>query len=337
MDGVCATRSTNPATDAAAGGSGGGATRDASTGLDSATSGGQGGARKLDGGVSLETGAPAGGSTSAPDAAHEGGGKGGERSARDAGLDAGNVDCQGGFHAVSTGECKPILFADDFESGRLPGPWQLWRRVFDETGGRIDVGDGPRPGFDYGAAGHGRSAVLATHIGDTSWTDYRLDFDAEVLPAGTFDPYSLSACTRRFTFYFRSQQQTESWNDPLTSYSIGVETKTCNEDVQGTVSLASFHRYYCPGIGWGCSTAGEGRALVDTNTQALVDGPNHYTVELVGNELKFWVNGTPIFDYVDDVVPYPVGASPITSGGISFEYVWELMGWADNVVVTDMR
>jgi len=291
-------------------------------------------AKPRDGGAEEHAGADAGRGDAATDAAavrSEGG------PAPDGGPDGGTANCKPGYHAVSTGDCKPILFSDDFESGSLPGDWQLWERTFVETGGRINVGNGPRPGFDYGASGNGRGAILATHVGDKTWTDYRLDFDAEVLPAGSFDPYGLSSCTRRFDMYFRVQQRTESWNDPMTTYAIGVQTKTCDQDVQGSVSFASFHGYYCPGVGWGCSTAGEGRQLVTTNTPAIVDGPNHYAVEVVGNVTKFWVNGTLVFDYTDNVVPYPAGASPITFGGIDLEWIWELLGWADNVVVTDMR
>jgi hypothetical protein len=255
----------------------------------------------------------------------------------DAAPDA-SAECRSGYHAVSSGQCRPILFSDGFEAGVLPGQWQLWRRDFVETGGRIQVQDGPpRAGFDYGAAGNGRGAVIATHIDDTSFTDYRLDFDAEVLRAGSYDPYGLSSCTRRFDMYFRVEQMSESWNQPESGYVISVQTKTCDQDVQGTVSFGSLHGYYCPGIGWGCNTSGEGRSLVGLVTPAIVDGQNHYTVEVAGNRTKLWVNGTMVFDYTDDTVPYPPGTLPITHGGIALGWVWELLGWADNLVVTDMR
>ncbi len=256
----------------------------------------------------------------------------------DAASESGSAECQPGHHVVSTGDCKPILFSDDFENGTLPGDWSLWRRAFVKTGGRIQVEDGPpQASFNYGAAGNGRGGTIATHIDDTTWTDYRLDFDAELLQAGSYNPYGLSTCTRRLDMYFRVEQETASWNQPETAYAIGVQTKTCDQDVQGTVSLGTFNGYYCPGIGWGCSTAGESRGLDTLVTSAIVDGANHYTIEIVGKRIQLWVNGAHVFDYTDDVVPYPSGTSPVTHGGISFTWVWELLGWADNVVVTDMR
>jgi hypothetical protein len=131
--------------------------------------------------------------------------------------------CPVGHHVISGGRCKPILFTDDFEDGIVRSDWQLWRKTFVETQGRMNVGDDPRPGFNYGHSGNGRDANLATHIGDVSWTDYRLDFDLHVLPAGAFNPFGLTACTRLLNINFRVQDAKESWNDPAsTLYSLGI-------------------------------------------------------------------------------------------------------------------
>jgi hypothetical protein len=287
----------------------------------------------MDARVDVGAAAPDGGASAEAAAPHTDGGI-----PADAASEAGGAECQPGFHVVSTGACNPILFSDDFESASPSGDWLLWRRAFVEAGGRIQVEDGaPRAGFNYGAGGNGRGGIIATHIDDASWTDYRLDFDAEVLQAGTYNPYGLSTCTRKLDIYFRVEQLSESWNQPETGYGIGLQTRTCDQDVQGTVSLGSLHGYYCPGIGWGCSTAGESRGLFSVVSPAIADGPNHYTVEVVGNRIQFWANGSRVFDYTDDKVPYPTGTSPVTRGGFGVSWIWELLGWADNVVVTDMR
>jgi hypothetical protein len=79
------------------------------------------------------------------------------------------------------------------------------------------------------------------------------------------------------------------------------------------------------------------RSLLDFVDPVFLDAPNHYAVEVVGNTIKFWVNGNLVIDYVDDTVPYENGAVPLTYGGLQFDWDWEGVGWVDNVVVTDMR
>jgi hypothetical protein len=114
--------------------------------------------------------------------------------------------------------------------------------------------------------------------------------------------------------------------------------QTCDGREGGAVSLSSLHNFYLAGTG--CCDVAPGsstRELVTTASPALVDGPNHYTIEVVENNIKFWTNGALVFDYTDDTVPYAPGAYPITYGGFEFVWVWELLGWVDNVVVTDMR
>jgi hypothetical protein len=76
---------------------------------------------------------------------------------------------------------------------------------------------------------------------------------------------------------------------------IDIETRTCPADgrVLGNAMLFTRHGYYYAGTG--CCTVAPGgsrRSLVTTNSTAIVDGPNHYTVEIVGQNIKLWANGT---------------------------------------------
>jgi hypothetical protein len=244
--------------------------------------------------------------------------------------------CPPGRHQVSDGRCLPILFADDFDDGAVSGAWRLWRKTFVESGGRLNVGDLPRPGFNYGPDGNGRNAVLATHVGDVSWTDYRIDLDVASTPAGSFNPYGLRPCERFFSIELRVARAVESWNDPaLTAYSIGVYVPRCDGPNINVVGMDSVHDLYRLGPG-GANETGVDRGLVGTTSPALVDGPNHYAIEVVGNTIKMWINGNPTFTFTDDK-PYPPGSSPITHGGLQLSWYLESLGWVDNVVVTDMR
>ncbi|HEY5956157.1 MAG TPA: hypothetical protein VIV60_06380, partial [Polyangiaceae bacterium] len=172
------------------------------------------------------------------------------------------------------------------------------------------------------------------------WTNYRIDLDAEVLPAGTFNPYGLPSCLRVFEMALRVEQGTEDWNAPAsTSYSLGVipSYDGCMGRQPGGVTLTGVHGVYMAGTGCCDIAAGSFRSLVSTSSPAFVEGANHYAVELKGNNIKFWVNEQSVFDYTDDTVPYLDGANPITFGGFTVGVTWELLGWIDNVVVTDMN
>ncbi len=262
----------------------------------------------------------------------------------DAAVDGGT--CADGYHAVSTGDCRKVLFQDTFDDGVVSSDWLLWRKGFLEVGGQMLVGDQPRIGFNYGHGGSGRDAVLITHIGEQAWRDYRVDMDVLVRPPNAYNPYGLPSCMRYFGIWFRTQEAQESWNAPkTTSYAVTFNPQPANCVVGGStwvaghVALATLHDYFLTGTG--CCNADPGfvgRTLIDTTTPApFSDGFNHYAIEAVGSSVKFWINDTLVFDYMDNAVPYTGGATPILFGGIAVTWGWEQIGAVDNVVVTDMR
>jgi hypothetical protein len=236
-------------------------------------------------------------------------------------------------HIASDLRCHPILFRDDFEDGVPSAAWRLWRKTFVESGGRMNVGDQPRPGFSYGDDGDGRNAVLATHAGDTTWTDYRIDMDIEARAPGSFNPYNLPACTRWFSVEFRLESAAESWSEPpgVTAYSVGVHIPPCAGSAAQTVGMGSVHGYYLMGA------RGKDRGLATGKSDALVDGQNHYAIEIRGNNVKVFVNDqvAPVIDFTDGP-PFPDGTAPITFGGFQISWALESLGHVDNVVVTDL-
>jgi hypothetical protein len=246
--------------------------------------------------------------------------------------------CGPGFHIASDFRCHPILFSDDFEDGVVNPAWRLWRKTFAESGGRMNAGDSPREGFAYGETGNGRNAVLATHVGDPEWTDYRIDMDVMSGGVGAFNPENMMACATSFSIEFRLERAVESWNEPaLTAYSLGVYIHTCADANAKLVGMDRLHDFYYPGVGRG-PESGHSIGLTSATSSELMDGrPHHYAIEVVGRNIKLWINNAavPVFDITDDR-PYPAGTAP-TRGGFQITWAWETLGWVDNVVVTDLR
>ena len=56
----------------------------------------------------------------------------------------------------------------------------------------------------------------------------------------------------------------------------------------------------------------------------------------MGPTVKLWVNGQLVYDVADPAAA-DGGLRPPQFGGIQFMWLWESLGWIDNVVVTDMR
>jgi hypothetical protein len=229
------------------------------------------------------------------------------------------------------------LFADTFDGPAIAPAWSQWRRNFIAANARIEVADGaPRAGFNYGAGGNGRDAVLVTGTGN-GWTDYRYELDLEIQGHGTYNPLALPACLKHGGLMFRMTDFNESWNAPgATTYSIGLVTSNCGADVQGSVTLSSSHGLYFTNPGCCTVAAGSSRALLSLQSSAIVDGPNHYVIDVKGNRIVFSANGTQVFDYVDSTVPYMAPAVPLVSGGVGISWDWEVMGWADNITVTPL-
>ena len=247
--------------------------------------------------------------------------------------------CAAGYGLVSTGACKPILFSDDFSDGALSSSWLPMRKAFVESAGHLAVGDLPRPGFNYGHSGNGRDALVATHAGDRKWTDYRLDVDARSLPPGSYNPYGVTSCERFLRIGFRVEQTAESWNAPaFTGYGLTIVPSVAGcGPVANPVGGGWERNAYFPGTGC-CveNPAYESSGLPAVVAPAVVDDVNHYGLEVVGPTVKLWVNGQLVYDVVDPAAA-DGGLRPPQFGGIQFMWLWESLGWIDNVVVTDMR
>ena len=143
---------------------------------------------------------------------------------------------------------------------------------------------------------------------------------------------------------FRVEQASENWNAPAyTAYGIAMNPLAvdCSESglfwQAGLVQFGAYYNHWF--VGTGCCSQNDSessRTFLELTDKVFFDAPNHYAVEVVASNIKFWVNGALVFDYTDNTVPYTNGATPITYGGIQFDWDWESRGWVDNVIVTDM-
>ena len=240
-----------------------------------------------------------------------------------------------------------ILFEDDFSDGKLDtSAWSYWRVNFQEKAdGKLHVVGNYRPGFFYGNAGNGRGAMLMSHIGDKSWTDYRLEVEFEATGIGSWNPATVPTCFKIFEVIFRVQDAKESWNaQASTYYSFGVATATCTaiNNYQGHWNLTRKHGWYMTDTGYDQSkTKGSvvivhpsaGGTLVSSH---FVDGPNKVVVEVKGDNIKIFVQDSTkklqqIADFTD------TAPNAIMYGGIGFMWRWEGLGWIDNVKVTELK
>ncbi len=162
--------------------------------------------------------------------------------------------------------------------------WQQWRVDFRIEGGRVSTLPRPRPGFEYGHSGHGRDAILATHIGDRTWTDYLIDLDFMVLPVHPdFAPHHIPEGTARgFYLLFRVQDLKESWNEPgRTSYRLSF-----NENGNWGLNRANNLFSQRPS-GYGNLSADCCHNLVSGTTSALnLDKPNHLRLRVEGQRFQ---------------------------------------------------
>ena len=91
---------------------------------------------------------------------------------------------------IDAGKTTPKPNSDLISFGGLQ--WHPWRAEFAIVDGRLASQPKARKGFRYGHWGNGRNPLLATHVGDKAWTNYRVDFDFAMLPKDSrFDPHRM--------------------------------------------------------------------------------------------------------------------------------------------------
>ena len=116
-----------------------------------------------------------------------------------------------------------LLFKETFDAGASPD-WKLMRMQFGLEKGTLKVFSAPRTGFDYGQDKQGRRAAAFAHIGDTGWTNYRVEMDVYGGGVGAFNPHAMDSCMRGgFSVYFRTIDYKEKWTEPARSaYSLSL-------------------------------------------------------------------------------------------------------------------
>jgi hypothetical protein len=234
--------------------------------------------------------------------------------------------------------CHPILFSDDFEGGTIKPDWSLMRFDFALVQGHLQTQPTVRAGFNYGQGGNGRSAVAALHIGDTSWTDVRVEWTQQTQASLLIVDGSLPACQHTPGVLYRVQSYEESWNAPQnTLYSFSIDQAACGGPLgpQGTWGAGQTWGYWIPGTGYSPIYMGNSTQL-GNGTAVITDAAVHFVLETRGSLSTLWADGTQIFSLDDANVTYPVGVSPLSYGGVGFSSAWEQMFWIDDVVVSDL-
>jgi len=206
--------------------------------------------------------------------------------------------------------------------------WQPWRVQWGISNGELASIPVARTGFNYGHGGHGRSAVINTHIGDLNWTDYEVELD--VAPRGIspqFNPYGLSNRFYPISFRFRVNEAHESWNEKgWTCYSFSIGES-------GTVGLSRRHLSYCPGtVGWS-SPEGNDYHLVGSGTDPMYNYADslHVKFRVIGNRIIVWVDGIKCIDHNDTLVDG--NNKPLMYGGLIISSLWEHMAAIKNLVI----
>ena len=80
-------------------------------------------------------------------------------------------------------------------------------------------------------------------------------------------------------------------------------------------------------------------SLTSGTSSAVVDGPNTFVVEVRGDNMKFWANGSLVSDFTDARTTSDAGftSDPIPYGGVGVSWVWESLGWIDDVNVEALQ
>jgi hypothetical protein len=246
--------------------------------------------------------------------------------------------CASDMLCASDQRCHPIVFTDNFDSGAIDPQWTLLRFVFDVENGHLQTTPTVRPGFNYGQGGNGRSAVAALHIGDTGWTDLRVEWTQQSQASLAIVDPSLPACQHTPSVMWRVEEYSESWNAPEnTNYGWSIDQGVCGGPIgpQGSWGAGQTWHYWIPGQGWSTSAMGFGTSLA-SGMVPITDTPLHFVLEIRGTSQMIWADGALIYQFDDGSFAYQNGAAPLTYGGVGFTSAWEQMFWIDDVVIADL-
>jgi hypothetical protein len=198
------------------------------------------------------------------------------------------------------------LLLKDFFTDSKNRHWTFYNRKGRIANGSLWMDGG------YTSGSIGRDGWILTHVGDTTWKDYRYSF--------TFNNENTSGSPRNHhmvTAYFRVAS--ESGNNRKTMYRLDVWNP---KDVQEGGP--------CPGwekgaVGLYKSVDGVGYVLKDTCIANTTTGTNFMSITVSGGDIKVRINGRTVLRYTDpDPIPY---------GGVGVGEIWEIDGWYDNISV----
>ena len=203
--------------------------------------------------------------------------------------------------------------------------WDLWRTGWHVENGKLASQRHIRPGFRYGHWANGRGGLAITGNGDKSWTDYEVSFDYKMLPANReFFHAHIPGDSRGLGVTFRAAEVTESWNQPDTCYSLGINP-------EGGWSLGANNRWYMPGNGWSPSKrAGKNGKLGSGKAKNCKDPAEaHLRLRVRGQTITAWLDGEQLFEITHDGGEL----EPIPYGGFGVSWKWEAMGEISNLKV----
>ncbi|MDB4957946.1 MAG: hypothetical protein JWO36_5515 [Myxococcales bacterium] len=246
--------------------------------------------------------------------------------------------CNADSLCASDQRCHPIVFADNFDSGAIDPQWSLMRFDFGVTSGHLQTTPNVRAGFNYGQGGNGRSAVAALHIGDTGWTDLRVEWTQQSQAALSIVDPSLPACQHTPSVMWRVEEYAESWNAPEdTMYSWSIDQGTCVGPIgpQGSWGSGQNWQFWIPGQGYNSTHMGTSTSLA-SGLAPITDTPLHFVLELRGTSQQIWADGALVYAFDDATKVYPPGDAPLSYGGVAFTSAWEQMFWIDDVVIADL-
>ena len=246
--------------------------------------------------------------------------------------------CMADALCASDLRCHPIVFTDNFDTGAIDPAWSLMRFDFDVESGHLQTTANVRTGFSYGQGGNGRSPVAALHLGDTTWTDLRIEWTQQNQASLGIVDTSLPACQHTPNVMWRAESYSESWNAPEnTMYSWTIDQGTCSGPIgpPGTWGAGATEHYWIPGQGYSPTHNGDGLTF-GGGLVPVTDTPLHFVIEVRGPRTQIWMDGALVFDFDDTTATFPADMGPLRFGGVAFSSAWEQMFWIDDVAIADL-
>lgn len=213
----------------------------------------------------------------------------------------------GGASALPPGE-GPLAF------GGLN--WIPLRRQAELQGERLVVLKEPRPGFDYGHAGHGCGGLVFSNIGSEDWRDYRLEFTfGSAMPDQTVGPDSLLVKFHVVTY-------PENWNeDGKSHYTLEIKPN-------GAASLGCCYRFFCAQpVGHGNVRMSGYREIARGKGPAPKSAGSHLVLEVQGKCIRAWLDEQPLLEVTDGKMDQPIDGATLDHGGIGLGWTSGYSGW----------